>query len=523
MSSRTQHLSECSKDHSWDVAIVGGGASGLGIAVDAVSRGLKTILFEQYDFAKGTSSKSTKLVHGGVRYLAQGNIHLVKEALEERGVLEQNARHLFHRQEFIIPNYKWWGGPYYSLGLKFYDLLSKDLSLGPSTWIKKKHVKQKLPTLKTKGLSSGISYFDGQFDDARLAINLAQTASSLGASVFNYTKVTQFKKDSNHQITHLVVEDTETGTEYAIPAKTIVNATGIFTDKIQKMQNPKHKKTVVPSQGIHLMLERSVLESDTAVMIPKTSDGRVLFVIPWHDKVIAGTTDTLIKKPTIEPVPLEDEIDFIIETLNAYLKTEVTRKDVLSVFSGLRPLAKPKKEDTSTKEVSRSHKILQDANLVSIVGGKWTTYRKMAEDVVNVICRNTDGVFIPSSTKTIAIRGNISSEEQLPDDHLKMYGKDRSAYIELENSDPLLQQKIHPKYPYTLGQVTWAVQHEMARTVEDLLSRRIRLLLLDAAAAIESAPTVARHMATLLERSQEWEEQQIASFEQVASLYTLMD
>lgn len=517
---REQFISQLSSTKEWDIIIIGGGASGLGIAVDAASRGLKTVLFEQYDFAKGTSGKSTKLLHGGVRYLAQGDVKLVIEALEERGHLEKNARHLFKKLEFVIPNYSWWKGPYYLIGLKLYDWLSKRLSLGSSKYVSKKGVLNKLPTLKPRGLANGVSYFDGQFDDARLAINLAQTAIEFGATCLNYVKVDQFQKNELDIIEAVSVSDTETNISYTVKGKAIINATGIFTDSVLKMYNPNHKKTVIPSQGIHLMLDRTFLQSDKAIMIPKTSDGRVLFIIPWHDKVITGTTDTLIKKPKIEPQPLHEEVDFILETINQYLIKTATREDVLSVFSGLRPLAKPSKEETATKEVSRSHKIIIDNNLVSIVGGKWTTYRKMAEDVVNQLMDSFNFEKIACKTAQIAVHGNISEKNNAPD-HLSFYGSDLNHYLKFEKSHSSYIEKIHPNYPYTKGQIVWSIQHEMARTVEDFLSRRIRLLLLDAHAAKEAASIVAPIMRAELGKSNAWEQNQLETFYKLTEKYIL--
>ncbi|MEM7186770.1 MAG: glycerol-3-phosphate dehydrogenase/oxidase [Bacteroidota bacterium] len=518
---REEKITKLSEEKKWDILVIGGGASGLGVALDAASRGFSTVLFEQYDFAKGTSSKSTKLVHGGVRYLAQGNIELVKVALEERGRLARNARHLFKVQEFVIPNYSWWKGPYYALGLKFYDFLSKRLSIGKSTWISKKEVLNKIPTLEPDDLSNGISYFDGQFDDARLALSIAQTAEEQGATLLNYARIIGVLKDANDLIEGVEVEDRETGNRYKVYAKVLVNAAGIYTDKVLKLYNPSHKKTVVPSQGIHLMLDRSFLQGDTAIMIPKTSDGRVLFIIPWHDKVIAGTTDTLIKKPSIEPLPLEEEVDFILETINQYVTIKASRSDVLSVFSGLRPLAKPKKDETRTKEVSRSHKIIVDNQMVSIVGGKWTTYRKMAEDVVDTITAQFDLEDVASPTRDIELHGNISASNSIPVDHLRMYGSDREAYLSFENSTPGYEEVIHKNFPFTMGQVIWSIRFEMARTVEDVLSRRMRMLLLDARAAIESAPRVASWMAQELGRDGTWEASQITEFTKLANKYLL--
>ena len=521
MTSRNALLSHLETNDDWDLIIVGGGASGLGIAVDATTRGFKTLLLEQYDFAKGTSSKSTKLLHGGVRYLAQGNVKLVTEALEERGLLARNARHLFKKQEFIIPNYNWWGGYYYGLGLKLYDLLSKRLSLGSSRRIGKNKVASYLPTLKKDKLASGVSYFDGQFDDARLALNLAQTAIDHGATVLNYMKVTSLLKNEEGKVCGVTTVDQETNTSYKVKGKVVINATGIFTDKILKMQDPAHKKTVVPSQGIHLVLDGSFLNSDRAIMIPKTSDGRVLFVIPWHGKVIAGTTDTLIKKPKIEPVAQETEIDFILETINAHLTKKAERKDVLSIFSGLRPLAKPKGDEVKTKEVSRSHKIIVSGNLVSIVGGKWTTYRKMAEDVIDKVIVSYGFPSTKSKTKSVALRGNMAKDDLVANDHLFIYGSEREAYLELEKENPEYNDLIHPEYPYKVGQVIWAIRHELARTVEDFLARRIRLLLLDARAAMEASERVSQIMARELNQDDEWALNQHNDFTDLAKKYIL--
>lgn len=520
---RQEQLNKLQENLQWDIIIVGGGASGLGIAVDAANRGYKTALFEQVDFAKGTSSKSTKLVHGGVRYLQQGDVKMVKQALVERGLLEQNARHLFKRQEFIIPNYTWWGGYYYTIGLKIYDTLAKKFSLGKSTLVSKKRVLKMLPTLKKDKLSSGVSYFDGQFDDARLAVNLAQTAIQEGALVMNHMQVVNLISNEQGLITGVEVKDTETHNTYTLKTKVVVNAAGIFTDKVLKLKNAKHKKTVVPSQGVHLVLDQEFLASEQAIMIPKTSDGRVLFVIPWNGKVLAGTTDTLIKKPKLEPVALQSEVDFILDTIKSYLTKVPRPEDVRSVFCGLRPLAKPKKDETKTKEVSRSHKILDDNGVVSIVGGKWTTYRKMAQDVVDTIAKNYQFDFRESGTKNLAIAGNISTQVNPEHEHLYIYGsqlQDFNAYI---NNFKDSTELVHPNYPYTFGQVRWSVKNELARGVEDVLARRLRLLFLDAQAARDAAPGVAEIIAPMLGKDKAWEEEQLSAFNKLASQYMLTE
>ena len=519
---REQQINSLQKTEVWDFIVIGGGATGLGIAVDAANRGFKTVLFEGSDFAKGTSSKSTKLVHGGVRYLAQGNIDLVTEALKERGILAKNAKHLFKNQTFIIPNYKWWQGWYYAIGLKIYDFLSKKLSLGKSELISKTRTLSLLPNLKMKHLSSGVAYHDGQFDDSRLAVNLAQTSIKQGATVLNYFKVTAILKDKNGKNKGVKVIDKETNTVYKVKSKCIINATGIFTDKILKKNDPTHKKTIVPSRGVHVVFDKSFLKSDHAIMIPKTSDGRVLFIIPWHDKVIAGTTDTPIRKKTLDPVATKPEISFILNNVKRYLSNAPKKTDICSVFAGLRPLAAPKEDGTKTKEVSRSHKIIvSESKLISIVGGKWTTYRKMAEDVVNKSIQAHNYQPKKSNTKNLSIHGNVLEAAKLEEHYLSVYGSDVKALKELENSDVLYSQKIHVNFNFTVAQVIWAIRYEMARTVEDVLARRIRLLFLDAKAAIEASSFIAEIMAKELKKDNNWIKEQVVSFKKVAITYTI--
>jgi glycerol-3-phosphate dehydrogenase len=521
MISRERQTQILHNTEAWDFVIIGGGASGLGIAVDAASRGFKTVLFEGNDFAKGTSSKSTKLVHGGVRYLAQGNISLVVEALKERGLLSINAKHVFINQSFIIPNYKWWQGYYYALGLKIYDLLSGRLSLGKSKLIKQATTKNYLPNIKTDKLYGGVMYFDGQFDDSRLAINLAQTAIEQSATVLNYFKVNSILKDEQGKNEGVTVIDKETNASYHVKSKCIINATGIFTDKILKINDPTHKKTVVPSRGVHLVFDKSFLNSDQAIMIPKTSDGRVLFIIPWHNKVIVGTTDTPIRKKTLDPVATKAEINFILNNVKHYLKKAPKKKDILSVYAGLRPLAAPKENDTKTKEVSRSHKIIvSESTLITIVGGKWTTYRKMAEDVVDKAIHIHQFLKKTCVTKTLNIHGNLDQIGSVKT-HLRVYGSDVEKLQQLENSNILYSKKIHVNYHYTVAQIIWGIRHEMARNVEDILARRIRLLFLDAKAAIEAAPFVAKIMADELNKDDGWIEEQVTNFKNVANSYLI--
>ena len=519
---RSEQLSKLNKTKEWDVIIIGGGASGLGTALDAASRGYKTIMVEAVDFAKGTSSRSTKLVHGGVRYLEQGDISLVKEALKERGLMAQNAGHVVKNQTFVIPNYNWWGGYFYTIGLTVYDLLAGRLSLGRSKYISKKKTIELLPTVEQKGLVSGVIYHDGQFDDSRLAINLAQTAVEKGACVLNYTKVINLLKDDKNQVTGVLVEDKETGEKKEIKGKVTINATGVFTNSIMKMNDKVYKKYIVPSQGIHFVFDKSFLPSDYALMVPKTSDGRVLFAVPWHDKIIVGTTDTLIKSHSLEPIALESEIEFVLETAQRFLAKKPTRADVLAVFAGLRPLAAPEKEGQSTKEVSRSHKIfVSETGLITITGGKWTTYRKIAEDIIDKAISEKKLPKKECKTEHLSIRGNQKTSTLDRENHLYVYGSDIKNIMALQNNALELKEKIHPDYDFTMAEVAWAIRYEMAITLDDILARRVRLLFLDSRAAISSCEKVARFMAKELGKDELWITNQISEFKTIANGFLL--
>ena len=519
---RSEQLSKLNKTKEWDVIIIGGGASGLGTALDAASRGYKTIMVEAVDFAKGTSSRSTKLVHGGVRYLEQGDISLVKEALKERGLMAQNAGHVVKNQTFVIPNYNWWGGYFYTIGLTVYDLLAGRLSLGRSKYISKKKTIELLPTVEQKGLVSGVIYHDGQFDDSRLAINLAQTAVEKGACVLNYTKVINLLKDDKNQVTGVLVEDKETGEKKEIKGKVTINATGVFTNSIMKMNDKVYKKYIVPSQGIHLVFDKSFLPSDYALMVPKTSDGRVLFAVPWHDKIIVGTTDTLIKSHSLEPIALESEIEFVLETAQRFLAKKPTRADVLAVFAGLRPLAAPEKEGQNTKEVSRSHKIfVSETGLITITGGKWTTYRKIAEDIIDKAISEKKLPKKECKTEHLSIRGNQKTSTLDRENHLYVYGSDIKNIMALQNNALELKEKIHPDYDFTMAEVAWAIRYEMAITLDDILARRVRLLFLDSRAAISSCEKVARFMAKELGKDELWITNQISEFKTIANGFLL--
>jgi len=506
----------------WDFIIIGGGATGLGIAVDAATRGYSTLLLEQSDFAKATSARSTKLVHGGVRYLQKGDVALVREALRERGYLRRNAPHLVKNQRFIIGNYKWWEKPFYTLGLTFYDLLSGGMSLGRSLPMSRTRVIKSIPQIVRTNLKGGVVYHDGQFDDSRLAINLMQTAVENGAKVINYVKVIQLLKSADGQVSGIVARDELEGVNFTVDGKCVINATGIFVDDVIRMDNPEEKPLVRPSQGVHLVVDKSFLGGDDAIMIPKTSDGRVMFGVPWHNRVILGTTDIPVKEFVLEPKALDEEVDFILETAGRYLEKKPQRSDVLCVFAGLRPLAAPKheSEDAKTKEISRSHKLLvSPSGLITITGGKWTTYRKMAEDTVNAGIRARKLPFRPCRTKDIKIHGYLENPDR--DDRMYIYGSDLREIMKMQNENPAWSEKLEAGSDFTAGEVIWAVRKEMARTVDDVLARRVRVLYLDARKSIALAPRVAEIMAAELGRDREWVRNQVEEFTELARGYVM--
>lgn len=517
---REENLSQLEdKSKVWDIAVIGGGASGLGVALDAVSRGLSVALFEKADFAKGTSSRSTKLLHGGVRYLAQGDVFLVLEALRERGRLINNAPHLTQSQAFIIPVFSQLERIKYSTGLKLYDYMAANLSLGPSRYISKEETLRRMPGLNPKRLFGGIVYYDGQFDDARLALAIAQTADHAGACILNYTKVTSLEKNELGKITGLKVRDGIAGKTYSVQAKMVVNATGVFADKILEMDQPGAAKTIQPSQGIHLVLDMDFLGGKDALMIPKTRDGRVLFAVPWHGKLVVGTTDTLREKPKLEPEALKSEIDFVLETAADYLTRKPSREDVKAVFAGLRPLARPKEGSTKTKEISRSHKVLlSESGLVSITGGKWTTFRKMGEDTVEYFPKVTGEKLPDSHSKEILLHGFT---KDIPEGHWAVYGSNASKIQHISQEKPEYAEKIHDDFPNILAEVVWAVRHEMAVKVEDVLSRRVRLLILDAQAALDSAEKVAKIMAQENGKDEDWVTAELEDFRKTAHKYLI--
>jgi glycerol-3-phosphate dehydrogenase len=517
-----QHLfAKLDSSKAYDIAIVGGGATGLGIALDAALRGLKVVLLESHDFAKGTSSRATKLVHGGVRYLAQGNVHLVREALHERALLLSNASHLAQPISFVMPSYRWWETAFYGLGLKLYDALAGSSKLGTTEFLNPQKVLERLPNALSKSLRGGVEYWDGQFDDARLAIALARTAQLHGALLINYCPVTKLIHNHN-KVVGLECTDQETNTNHKVLAKCVINATGVWVDKLRTLDGAAsgHQITpiVAPSQGVHLVVDRSFLDSDHALLVPNTSDGRVLFAVPWLGKVILGTTDTPRHDLAREPQAFETEIDFILQESARYLKSPPTRSDVRSVWVGLRPLVKPQENDgKNTKVLSREHTILiGQSGLVTVTGGKWTTYRAIAEDVLSH-CINA-GLVDPQKKTSRSENCKLvgAPDHDTPAVPLTRpagmhgYGLEQNLLKTLPGSEHWITETLSE------AMVRFAAQNEFARTVEDVLARRSRLLFLDAKLAMAVAPEVA----TILE-SETKKDGQLEDFLNLANQYLL--
>jgi glycerol-3-phosphate dehydrogenase len=506
---------------TWDVIVIGGGASGLGTAVDAASRGYSTLLLERDDFAKGTSSRSTKLIHGGVRYLQQGDVSLVMEALRERGLIFQNAPHLSRNQSFVIPNYEWWGGPFYTVGLKVYDMMAGKLGIGPSQHLSREETLQAIPTVVKRGLKGGVIYQDGQFDDARMAITLAQTAADYGAVLLNYCAVTDLIKE-NGLVTGVRYVDRQSKTACSVHGKVVINATGVFADSIRKMDDPEAKKMIQPSQGVHIVLDKKHLPGKHAIMVPQTTDGRVLFAVPWYDKVVVGTTDTVVDDPSPEPKALPEEIHFILDNASRYLDHPIGHEDIRSIFAGLRPLAAPEGDEQPTREISRHHKILISVSgLITISGGKWTTYRKMAQDAVD------NAATIGGLPSTVCITENLLLHGYKKDvdhaDPLAVYGTDIEKMLALEKEQPQYAGLLSPALGIRKSQVIRAVREEMAVTVEDVLARRTRALFLDARESVRIAPVVGQLMAEELKKNKRWIHAEMDSYLRLAKNYYLED
>ncbi|MFK7031994.1 glycerol-3-phosphate dehydrogenase/oxidase [Flavobacterium oreochromis] len=509
------HILKSTND--FDIIIIGGGATGLGCAVDAASRGYKTLLVEKNDFAKGTSSRATKLVHGGVRYLAQGNIRLVREALLERGRLLRNAPHVCRKIPFVMPAYNGYDKWFYGIGLWIYELLSGKLSLGPTQFLSKKQTKEYLPDLNPKKLFGGVLYYDGQFDDSRLAINLAQTAIEQGAIVVNYFEVTDFIKEKEY-LKGIKVKDVFTQEEFYFRSKIIINATGVFADDLLCLAEKNISKTIAPSQGIHLVVDSHFFNTNHALMMPKTDDGRVFFVIPWYDKIILGTTDTPVNKVLVEPLALEQEIQFVLDHFNKYSLNKIKKNDVKSVFVGLRPLVK-KADVNTTKVMPRDHVVtIFPSGLIHVIGGKWTTYRSIAEHTLNVAIQTANLPPKKCRTKQLKIHGSIDLNEA---SHMSIYGTDAPKIKELFYENEELTNLIHPKYPYTKAEVVWFIRNEMAQTIEDILARRIRLLFLDAFACLQCVETVAQIIALEKGKTLQSMEKEINEFKQLTNQYLI--
>ena len=511
----------------WDVLVIGGGATGLGCALDAASRGYSTLLLEQSDFAKATSSRSTKLAHGGVRYLQQRNIALVLEALKERGRMLRNAPHLVRRQSFIIPAYAAWEIPFYGIGLKIYDALSGKSSFGPSRMFGLPRVRETLPTvvptLHAHALAGGVEYFDGQFDDARYCIALAQTLHDLGGTALNYTRVTRLLK-RNGKISGAVAHDEISGLDFEIEARVVLNATGIFSDEVRHLDEPQATPIITVSQGSHFVLPKSFLPGQHALMVPKTADGRVLFAIPWHGAVVVGTTDDEVPHAQLEPRPLEQETAFLRQHIELYFGRAPKDEEVLSAWSGQRPLVR-KQGAKDTAALSREHTVVvSPAGLVSVAGGKWTTYRRMAEDTVDIAQKLVGLPPRPSATQELRLHGwtEAAAQNSSADHELAIYGSDQPALDELiatHPDRPEFAEPIHPRLNITFAQIVWAAREEMAATVDDVLARRTRALFLDARAAIEAAPAVAIQLARELHQDEAWQHQQVAAFRAIAANY----
>ena len=511
---RKDSIIKLNKVLQWDVVIIGGGASGLGIALDASKRGYKTLLLEKHDFAKGTSSRSTKLIHGGVRYLQNGDITLVIESLKERGILKRNAPHLVQDLSFVIPTYDWWASPFYGIGMKIYDMMAGKLGLGKSEIISKEETEKLIPNISKKGLRGGVIYHDGQFDDSRMAITLALSADSKKTTLLNYCNVEGLiKKDG--EIIGLNFTDLINSKKYQIKSKVVINATGVFAEEIIRMDQPKIEKMIQPSQGVHIVLERRFLKSKHAILIPQTSDGRVLFAVPWKNYVVVGTTDTHVKKASEEPKALNEEIDFILKNAGKYMSVKPKRDDIKSVFAGLRPLAATSNKQ-STKEVSRSHKIdISPSGLISVLGGKWTTYRKIAEDALNTaisINKLKKKKCKTERTKLFGFKRNVSWS-----DPMHVYGSMKKKVESLGGVND--NKSLSKKFYISNNIIEWSIIHEMALTVEDILARRTRCVFLDSKESKRISPVVAQKMADVLGEDDKWIDAELKKFNKLIKNY----
>jgi glycerol-3-phosphate dehydrogenase len=508
---REAHLARLGEP--FDLVVIGGGATGLGCAVDAASRGHTVALFEARDFAQGTSSRSTKLVHGGLRYLAQADFGLVYEALHERGRLIRNAPHLVHPLGFILPTESFFSRTWYGTGLFLYDVLAGRAKIVKHRRLSTDEVISRIPNIRRDRVRGGLLYADAQFNDTRLAVSLVRTAVSYGAVALNHTPVVGLLRHEG-KVAGVVVRDEETGRTHEVRAKVVVNATGVFADAVRTMDEPSARPMLKPSRGVHLVLPAEFLGGSDALVIPKTPDGRVMFVIPFLGKALLGTTDTATEGLEVEPRATEAEIDFLLETARPYLAKVPTRQDVLSIFAGLRPLV-GHGHSQETRSISREHTLLTSkGGLITITGGKWTTYRKMAQQTVDA-AEKTGGL---ERRECVTMEMPLEDSPLAPsegDPELRGYGTHADEVSALSAG----QGPLHPRLPYTLGQVQWAAREEMARTIDDVLARRTRALFLDARAAVERAPLVAQTLATELRRPPQWVAEQLAAFQRLAEVF----
>lgn len=511
------------RQHPWDIVVIGGGATGVATALDAATRGLDVLLVEQSDFGKGTSSRSTKLVHGGVRYLEQGNLTLVRDALRERTTLRQLAPMLVHDLPFFIPCKNAWQRFYFWIGLKLYDLLAGSSGFGKSHSATASMATGLMPTLRPQMHRGGVVYHDGQFDDCRLLIHMARTAASHGACLVNYMTATGLQKDSRGVIQGVELQDRESGANLTVQTRCVINAGGPFSDAVMRLDDASAEPRLAASQGVHIVLPRSFFPGETALIVPRTSDGRVLFMIPWHDRVVIGTTDTPIGHAVLEPTAQQQEIDFLLNTSAEYLTRAPSIQDVTSIFTGVRPLVKNDRS-SRTASLSRDHSIsVSDSGLVTIRGGKWTTVRKMAEDCVDRSIASAGLQAGSCRTQSISLHTIASTHQPSAAASSSKAGVFNSPdAVEIANmvaQNPLWNRPITGLPAMRVIDVVWPVRYEMARTVEDVLARRTRWLFLDAAAAIRAAGDVAAILASELDRDESWQRQQVAAFTSVAQHY----
>jgi glycerol-3-phosphate dehydrogenase len=520
---RRQLIERLSRE-AFDILVIGGGATGCGIALDAASRGLRTALVEKQDFSEGTSSRSTKLIHGGVRYLEQaikrldrGQFNLVRDALHERALLLRIAPHLSRRLQLLTPLKRWWEAPYYWVGLMMYDLLSGRASIGRSSYLTRRRSLERYPALRAEGLVGSVAYFDGQFDDSRMNVELALTAIQEGAAAVNHMEATALLKESG-RLTGAKLHDGLSGKTLSVRARVVVNAAGPFCDLVRRMDDPACEPMLTTSSGVHIILDSEYAPPDLGMLIPKTEDGRVLFTLPWMGYTLAGTTDS--PAPLAEHVPvLEEEIEYILRHVRLYLDRPLTRADVKSAWSGLRPLVSNPKAG-GTAKLSRDHVIADSAaGLITVTGGKWTTYRKMAQDAVDhAIARGRLAATHACRTQEILLVGATGYEPEAAPRLAAQYGlaEDTARHLQLayggraprvaELAAAKLGRRLAEGHPHIEAEVVWAVRQEMALTAMDVLARRTRLAFIETRAALAALPRTIELMAKELR----WDEKRRA-------------